>query len=280
MNHIAQDRTSGRTALSIVLVTFTFCALFHFCQYAARSAPGVMVPELSKSFGIATASVGSLVGSYYYTYSLLSVVAGGVLDRFDVRGPVIAGMLMLAVGCLLFGTGLHSFALAGRLLQGAGAGAAFAFTGAVYVATKSLPADRLASAVGIAQAFGMFGGSAGQFAVAHLVHSENVPWQWIWFGLAIVLCVLAAGMLLIPQPKLYLDTPERDPVAEQEEKASRFDGYRIVFSNPQSWLCGLCAGLLFVPTTVGDMIWRVAFFTQGLGIGYDRAVLSASLVLF
>lgn len=233
---------------------------------------------MSKSFGIATAAVDALIGSYYYTYWLMSVVAGGILDRFGVRGPVIAGMLILAVGCLLFGTGLHSLASAGRLLQGAGA--AFAFTGAVCVATKSLPAERLASAVGIAQAFGMFGGSAGQFAVAHLVHAENVPWQRICFGLAIVLCVLAAGMLLIPQPKVYVDTPERDPVAGQVETASGFDGYRIVFRNPQSWLCGLCAGLLFVPTTVGDMIWRVAFFTQGLGIGYDRAVLSASLVLF
>jgi len=28
-----------------------------------------------------------------------------------------------------------------------------------------------------------------------------------------------------------------------------------MLSNPQSYICGLCAGLLFLPTTVADMIW-------------------------
>lgn len=52
------------------LFMFVLCGLFHFSQYAARSAPGVMLPELSLNFGITTASLGALIGSYYYTYSL------------------------------------------------------------------------------------------------------------------------------------------------------------------------------------------------------------------
>ncbi|MFM0172107.1 MFS transporter [Paraburkholderia sediminicola] len=278
MTTVSRMQPTSLNETRLVFATFIFCALFHFCQYAARSAPSVMVPELSESLGLRTAAVGSLVGSYYYTYSAVSLVAGGALDRFGVRGPVSVGMLTLAVGCALFGTGLQSFTLVGRLLQGAGA--AFAFTGAVYVATRNLPAAQLASAVGIAQAFGMFGGSAGQFVVARLIHGASVPWQWIWFGLAAVLCVLAVGMLLMPHGKAELAIVQSDPTDARATSGSWFDGYRTVFGNPQSWLCGLCAGLLFVPTTVGDMIWRVAFFTQGLNIGYDRAVLSASLVLF
>jgi MFS family permease len=126
----------------------------------------------------------------------------------------------------------------------------------------------------------MFGGSAGQLALAGLIHGASVPWPWIWFGLAALLCVPAGGMLLMPGAKADFHTIDSSQGVTQPAKGSWFDGYRIVFGNRQSWLCGICAGLLFVPTTVGDMIWRVAFFTQGLGIGYDRAVLDASLVLF
>jgi hypothetical protein len=34
---------------------------------------------------------------------------------------------------------------------------------------------------------------------------------------------------------------------------------RAVFKNPQSILCGMIAGLLFIPTTIFDMIWGVRF---------------------
>jgi MFS family permease len=38
-----------------------------------------------------------------------------------------------------------------------------------------------------------------------------------------------------------------------------FAPYKIVLTNPQSYLCGAVAGLLFVPTTIGAMIWGVPF---------------------
>src|SRR5208282_6926715 len=59
---------------------------------------------------------------------------------------------------------------------------------------------------------------------------------------------------------------------------SMFKPYKVVLSNPQSWLCGLSAGLLFLPTTIGDMIWGVPFLRDGLGVGYAEAVNRASMV--
>jgi MFS family permease len=53
--------------------------------------------------------------------------------------------------------------------------------------------------------------------------------------------------------------------------------FKAVFSNPQSHLCGIIAGLLFAPTTIGDMIWGVAFFQQDRGVDYSHAVSIASM---
>lgn len=47
---------------------------------------------------------------------------------------------------------------------------------------------------------------------------------------------------------------------------------------PQPYLCGFAAGLLFLPTTVGDMIWGVSFLREGWHIGYTEAVDRSAMV--
>jgi hypothetical protein len=61
------------------IAAWLLCALFYFYQYSLRSAPSVMVPELTGAFGLTTLGVSALLGMYYYTYSPVSLVAGVVL---------------------------------------------------------------------------------------------------------------------------------------------------------------------------------------------------------
>lgn len=49
------------------VVAWFFCLPFYFVQYAVRSAPSVMLPELTSAFGLTTLGVRSLLGLYYYT---------------------------------------------------------------------------------------------------------------------------------------------------------------------------------------------------------------------
>jgi MFS family permease len=51
-----------------------------------------------------------------------------------------------------------------------------------------------------------------------------------------------------------------------------------VFRNPQSILCGLIGGLLFIPTTILDMTWGVRFLQEGHGFDYGEAVLRSAMV--
>ena len=51
-----------------------------------------------------------------------------------------------------------------------------------------------------------------------------------------------------------------------------------VFRNPQSILCGLISGLLFVPTTIFGMTWGVRFLQEARGREYDAAVMLAATV--
>ncbi|AMR32327.1 hypothetical protein A0256_13305 [Mucilaginibacter sp. PAMC 26640] len=54
--------------------------------------------------------------------------------------------------------------------------------------------------------------------------------------------------------------------------------YKIVFSNPQSYMSGLISGLLFVPTTVFAMTWAISFFISDRGTERSAAVVINAMV--
>jgi fucose permease len=88
------------------VIAWVFCLIFYFLQYAIRSAPGVMVPELTSTFGLSALGVSSLIGLYYYTYSTCSIIAGACYDRFGAKYVLPTGIMLLAGGAILFGLAL------------------------------------------------------------------------------------------------------------------------------------------------------------------------------
>jgi MFS family permease len=243
---------------------------FYVLEYATRSAPAVMIPELSKAFTQTAVGVSSILGAYYYTYSVTSLLAGMALDRAGAKYAVSLGAAVLAVGCFVFAIADPAAGYIGRLLQGAGS--AFAFTGAVYLASRAFSPRSLATAIGVTQCLGMLGGSAGQFLVGPVIQN-GIAWNNIWIFFGIVGLVLAVFLVLI--------TPASDK-PESSKTAVSFSillaPFKIVLSNPQSYLCGFIAGLMFVPTTVGDMTWGVAFFQQDKHLDFQHAVTVVSMV--
>lgn len=249
-------------------VAWLLAAVYYFHQYTLRSAPSVMMPQLSEAFGLGAVGVASIVGLFYYGYSPFSLVAGVALDRFGPRRVVPIGAAMVGVGALLFASGDAAVASAGRLLQGAGG--VFALVGAAYIATRYFPASRAATLIGATQMFGMAGGSAGQFVVGPLIAS-GVSWSAFWVAMGIVglaLCVL-----------LRLLLPDSKPVSSGDAwMQGAAHALATVFRNPQSILCGVIAGLLMIPTSIFDMIWGVRFMQEAMGHDYASAVTRSATV--
>lgn len=258
------------------VAAWLLCAVFYFYQYSLRSAPGAMVADLTRAFGLTTLGISTLLGLYYYTYAPASLVAGAVLDRYGAKYSVPAGIILVAIGCILFGSGGQTHASLGRLLQGAGS--AFGFVGAVYVATKSLPARNLALAVGATQMFGMAGGSAGLAPVNNLINVQGIPWQAFWMAAGIAGVVLAIVLVILLPGEA--GSKQKEAAEAENSFLTIFATYKTVFSNPQSYLCGICAGLLFMPTTIGGMIWGASCLTRGLNVDTLTAGRIVASVLF
>jgi len=244
--------------------------VYYFYQYTLRSAPAVMMPQLSEAFGVSATAVASMVGLFYYGYSPFSLVAGTALDRLGPRKVVPIGAAAVGIGALMFATGNGNLASIGRFLQGAGG--VFALVGAVYIATTNFPASKAATLIGATQMFGMAGGSAGQFVVGPIIAS-GTSWDTFWIVMGVAGLVIAA-LLLFLLPSHTVST------SDAGGKPSVMRALAIVFSNPQSILCGVIAGLLFIPTTIFDMVWGVRFLEEARGLDYATAVMRSAAVPF
>src|SRR5215813_4082881 len=186
-----------RAGVRLAIVVWVLTAVFYFYQYAMRSAPAVMMPQLSEAFGLSALGVASIVGLFYYGYSPFSLVAGAAMDRMGPRRLLPVAAVVVGLGALLFSTGNTQLASVGRFLQGAGG--VFALVGAIYIATKNFPASKAATLIGATQMFGMAGGSAGQFIVGPMI-GAGISWQTFWLGMgALGLLIGCTLFFLIPK---------------------------------------------------------------------------------
>ena len=267
MPHSGQQSTAGRLVTAAWLLT----AVFYFWQYMMRSAPAVMVPELSQAFGLTTVGVASLVGLFYWGYAPFSLVAGVCMDQLGPRKVVPLGAATVAVGAMLFSTGDPMLGSAGRFLQGAGG--VFALIGAAYLVSAYMPASRAATLIGVTQMFGMAGGSAGQFVVGPMMAS-GVAWDRFWLGMGVIGVPIAV--------LLFVLIPRREAPSSSSPAGlgPAFRAMGTVFMNPQSILCGLIAGLFFIPTTIFDMVWGVRYLQEAHDVPYSMAVLRSASVPF
>jgi sugar phosphate permease len=137
----------------------------------------------------------------------------------------------------------------------------------------NFPASRAATLIGATQMFGMAGGSAGQFVVGPMI-AGGVSWTAFWTGMGIAGLVIAV--------LLYVLLPDREPSAGPADQSSSAiaRGFGVVFSNPQSILCGVIAGLIFIPTTIFDMTWGVRYLQDAHNFDYATAVLRSASVPF
>jgi hypothetical protein len=81
MNMTSMAYSRPRLEVRAFVIAWACALVFDFLEYAVRSAPAVMIPQLAASFRQTTFGVSSILGSYYYTYSTASPLAGSHMLR-------------------------------------------------------------------------------------------------------------------------------------------------------------------------------------------------------
>lgn len=272
----AQDQFNSSPGLDLkplFFLAWLLCAIFYFFQYAVRSAPGVMQEELTAAWG--GNHIGAMISAYYVAYAVMALVAGVLLDRYGARRTIPIGIIVVGIGCLIFAQGSEAAGMIGFVLQAIGA--IFAFIGASYVAARYLPARMLAVFIGFTQCLGMAGAAFGSKPVQMMIDPTGhfqISWQYIWIAFACVGFVLAVATWIIMPRESGDSDSHHGPLSID----ALLHPFKIVFGNVQSWLAGIVGGLLFLPTTIGALVWATSFLHGGEQMSMAAAASDASMV--
>lgn len=94
--------------------------------YFHRVAPAAIASDLQVAFNASGAMLGSIAAAYFYTYALMQIPTGILVDTVGVRRVVSIGSITAALGTLLFAyADSITDAVIGRVLIGIGIGVMF-----------------------------------------------------------------------------------------------------------------------------------------------------------
>ncbi len=246
--------------------------LFYAYDYLLNVAPGGMKPQLSQAFNLSAGDLGVLSSCYLWTYGLMQIPAGLLMDTVGPRRLLSAAGLSCAVGALIFGCADTIVAACiGRLFMGFGA--SFAVVGCSKIASLWFPARRFALFMGIMVAIGTFGAAFGLAAVNPII--KTYGWKQTLFSGAVISFVLSAAMWLIIR-----DKPSEVVIAKSSaiKKIPILTGLAEVVMCKQDWYAAIFAGLMYVPTLAFGALWGTPYLVEAHGFSQSDAGLLASLL--
>ena len=236
-------------------IIFLLSSSFFFYKYLLQVSPSVMTSELMQAFSLSGLQMGNLAAFYFYTYLIMQLPAGLLIDRYSPKKLMTLAILICATGGLVFakapGLGTAEF---GRLLVGLGGAAAVIGT-SKFISLWFKP-EKFALISGFMMTLGMLGAVCAQAPLTLLMN------HFSWRSSAMILAIIGYGIailfLLIARDKAISDEPIKTTV----KKPAVLKGLLAIMKNRHSWLIALYSGLAFAPISAFGGLWGVPYLMR------------------
>jgi len=245
---------------SIPWVIWSVAGLFYFFEIMLRMLPGTSTSELMHIFKINATELGVFTAFYYWSYTIMQIPAGLIVDRFSIRRTLVGACLLCVLGFMtVHATADLQVAELGRFIIGFGS--AFAYVSALKVASVWLPANRFGLASCIVDSLGMIG---AMFAEIVFVHINITAGYRVTIHSLIITGLIVCGMVYL----VLRDGPERKHKSQKErhyeelkhaDQTNVFDKLAIIARNPQIWLIGAVGCLFYLPSSVIGDVWGIPY---------------------
>ncbi len=249
---------------------WSIAALFVLYQFLLQASTSVMIPCLMQAFHIDTEAVGFLSASFFYTYIILQIPSGILIDKIGAKKLLIGSILLCSLAALVFGMAKTlSVAEYSRLLMGLAS--APSVVCAMYLASHWLPCEKFALAAGLTEMLGMLGGALGEAFLAHCV--EGLGWRGTMY--------LSAGigaLLLVLTIVFVKDFPKKKTISKTNKNSHVKQDLIALVRHPQLWLIGLFAGFVFAIIQAFASLWAVPFLEQVYKVTLDKAAFASSMI--
>ncbi|HEX4885424.1 MAG TPA: MFS transporter, partial [Casimicrobiaceae bacterium] len=269
--HDASFLGARRVVFGIVLASFVL-SFFH------RTAPAAIAAELTRTFSINAAVLGTLAATYFYVYTLLQIPVGVLADTLGPRRILSVGSIVAAAGSLLFALApAWELAAVGRTLVGVGV--SVAFIAILKISAVWFPANRFATLNGVTMLAGNLGAVIAGAPLAWVV--SQASWRSVFVALALLSAALgvATWIAVRDRPQERGFAPVNAPAAPGTATVHWSSALRQVLANPKTW-----PGF-FVNMGIGGSylafagLWAVPWLEHAYGMPRVTAAQHASLLL-
>lgn len=226
-------------------------ALFNAYSFSLQSSPGIK--ELIGGSHEKIIHYVYAHSGFFYAFALFQIPIGIVIDRFGSRIFPTIGIVLCALGAILFSQSTNPWQMgASRFIMGAGG--AFSFLNALKLISNWFQPKRYAFLVGMFVAMGTLGIVFLKMLFAKL--SLVIEWQGAMLSYGIGGLVFACIFFFVVK-----DIPGSHSTVHGllEDKKRFWKDVRSVFDNAQIWVIGIAVGLMIGPLFSFEALWSVPF---------------------
>ncbi|MDI7259943.1 MAG: MFS transporter [Thermodesulfobacteriota bacterium] len=167
-------------SLKLFSIFFVLSALFVLSMFY-RVSNAVIAPNLIQDLKLSAQTLGILGGAYFYSFAILQIPVGPMLDRIGPRIIISSFSLIGALGAFLFASGESlTAAFLGRILIGVGM--ASVLMGAMKIFVLRFPPEKFATLVGILLSVGTLGNIFATSPLAFLTSAIGWRMTFIFAG--------------------------------------------------------------------------------------------------
>ena len=269
-SYFKNDHTSfGKLTYSYVLIFVS--ALFLFYKYLLQIMPSVITDQLMSTYDLTGTGLGFLAGTYFYSYMVMQIPAGMLLDKYSIRRLTTVAIGICALGAFLFySTSNYWMACLARALIGFGA--AFATVSYMKLASVWFSPKHFSLLSGFFGTACMFGAGCAEILIAWT--TQRYGWRQMVLFSAVMGIVLCVSFYLIIKDK------EEKPNQTFYKENNIWNALKLTFSNKYNYPLILYSGLAFIPVAVFGGLWGVPYLQQAYHLTKSISASSASLVFF
>lgn len=208
-------------------------ALFYALDYFQHTSPSVLLKPIADAMDIGIDKIVTVMAIYFPIYAISQIPAGVLLDKYGCRWT-------LSIACMLMSLGILAFVVEPSLLMMTigriliAIGSAFAFLGALKVASDALPKTIFPIAVGLTNTIGVMGGIFGQLLLTYLI--AKMTWLGAMWLIGYTGVIFSFVIFLCVRPQRYL------PEKKIARKFTLKDFH--VLKSKTLWLVALYAGIM------------------------------------
>ena len=217
---VGQPRSNSQSSFAPALVLLGLAIVIN---YVDRGNLSIAAPLVQTDLALSATKLGILFSGFFYTYTAMQFVVGGIVDRFGANLVLSAGLLLWSLATIATGfAGGFVVLMSLRLLLGIGESVAFPCTSRLIA--ENVAHENRGLANGVITAGLKLGPAVSAFGAGVLIAKFGWRAVFLWTGI-ISLLWLPAWLKWMPKPTSRNTT----------EHASI--GYLDIFKQSGFWAC-------------------------------------------